>query len=215
VIRKKHILWQQYYYYHAILGGALISEKVVSPDSNIFSYKVVVLGDSGVGKTTLIRRHATGKFQRDISPTIGVDFTCKYYQFPTGFQLMLSIWDVSGEEIYSRVRPIYYGGSAGAMLVFDLTRPESFSRMKAWFLDLRANLKDEVPAVFLGNKKDLVGGRSVAETEARKLTEGYGSKYFETSALSGENVDKAFSSLGSEIIAKKKLAAYAFGTERA
>jgi Ras-related protein Rab-11A len=174
---------------------------------------VVVLGDSGVGKTTLIRRHATGKFQRDISPTVGVDFTSKYYQFSTGFLLMLSIWDVSGEEIYSRVRPIYYGGSAGAMLVFDLTRQESFSRMKEWFLDLRANLGEKVPSVFLGNKKDLVNLRSVKESEARSLADSYGSKYFETSALTGENVDKAFYDLGTEIMSEKKLKAVALGVE--
>lgn len=173
---------------------------------------MVVLGDSGVGKTTLIRRHATGKFQRDISPTVGVDFTSKYYQFSTGFLLMLSIWDVSGEEIYSRVRPIYYGGSAGAMLVFDLTRQESFSRMKEWFLDLRANLRENVPTVFLGNKKDLANLRSVTETEARNLAESHGSKYFETSALTGENVDKAFYDLGTEIMSEKKLKALALGS---
>jgi small GTP-binding protein len=189
----------------------------MSPDSgrNLFSFKVVVLGDVGVGKTTLIRRHATGKFDRDISPTVGVDFTSKYYQFRSGFQLMLSIWDVSGGEIYSKVRPMYYGGSAGAILVFDLTRPESFSRMKEWFLDLRTNVKDRVPTVFLGNKRDLISNRSVSETDAEKLAKVYGSRYFETSAVTGENVDKAFYDLATKIISEKKLKGMAFGTEDA
>jgi small GTP-binding protein len=128
---------------------------------------------------------------------------------------MLSIWDVSGGEIYSKVRPTYYGGSAGAMLVFDLTRPESFSRMKEWFLDLRTSLRERVPTVFLGNKKDLISNRSVSETDGTKLARVYSSRYFETSALTGENVDKAFYDLATKIISEKKLRGIAFGTEDA
>ncbi len=180
-----------------------------------FSFKVVVLGDIAVGKTTLIRRHATGKFQHDISPTIGVDITTKYYQLPAGLLLMLSVWDVSGEEIYSKLRSMYYGGSAGAILVFDLTRSETFSRVKTWYEDLRANLKERIPAVLMGNKKDLVPSRAVAESDAKNLAGSYSLNYFETSALTGENVDRAFYRLAALIIEGKNLTADAYGIRKA
>jgi len=182
-----------------------MTEKPQKPASKMFNFKVVVVGDAAVGKTTLIRRHAKGKFEFDVLPTIGVDITSKYYKLPGEMLVMLSMWDIAGQELFTTVRHIYYKGAAAAMLVFDLTRPESFWKVKTWYADVRDNLHEKVPTILMGNKKDLGAHRAVMESEAKDLAEGYGFKYFETSALTGENVDRAFYTLIGQIIVAKKL----------
>jgi len=182
-----------------------MAEQSKKPTSKMFNFKVVIVGDGAVGKTTLIRRHAKGKFEFDVLPTIGVDMTSKYYKLSSGSLVMLSIWDIAGQELFKTVRHEYYKGASGAILVFDLTRPESFWRVKTWYVDIRDNLQQRIPAVLMGNKKDLGAHRAVMESEAKDLAEGYGFKYFETSALTGENVDIAFYHLIAQILVEKKL----------
>nr|MDO8135623.1 Rab family GTPase [Candidatus Njordarchaeum guaymaensis] len=184
-----------------------MAEEPKKTTSKMFNFKVVIVGDGAVGKTTLIRRHAKGKFEFDVLPTIGVDITSKYYRLPSGLLLMLSIWDIAGQELFKTVRHEYYKGASAAMLVFDMTSPESFWRVKTWYVDLRDNLQQRIPTVLMGNKKDLGAHRAIMESEAKDLAEGYGFKYFETSALTGENVDKAFYNLIAQIIVEKKLTA--------
>jgi len=185
----------------------MMEEKPQKPASKMFNFKVVIVGDGAVGKTTLIRRHAKGKFEFDVLPTIGVDITSKRYKLPSGLLLMLSIWDIAGQELFKTVRHEYYRGASGAMLVFDLTSSESFWRVKTWYVDLRDNLQKRIPTVLMGNKKDLGAHRAVMESEAKDLAEGYGFRYFETSALTGENVDKAFYNLIAQIMIEKELTA--------
>lgn len=184
----------------------MMLEKPKEPASKLLNFKVVVIGDGGVGKTSLIRRHAKDKFEINVLPTLGVDITCKYYRLPGALLVMLSTWDIAGQEFFKEVRHEYYKGAVGAMLVFDLTNPESFWRVKTWYVDLRDNLKRKVPAILMGNKKDLAAQRAVMESEAKDLAEGYGFRYFETSALTGESVDKAFYTLIAQILVENKLA---------
>jgi Ras-related protein Rab-11A len=195
--------------------ATVMSKKHREPASKMLNFKVVVIGDGGVGKTTLIRRHAKGKFEVDVLPTLGVDITCKHYRLQGGLLVMLSTWDIAGQEYYKEIRHEYYKGATGAMLVFDLTNPESFWRVKTWYVDLRDNLKQKVPAILMGNKKDLVEQRAVMEGEARDLAEGYRFRYFETSALTGENVDKAFYTLIAQIMVANKLATTILPVEEA
>jgi Ras-related protein Rab-11A len=176
-----------------------------------FNYKVVVLGDPAVGKTSLVRRHAKGKFDFDAKATIGVDVTTKHYKLERGLLLSLSLWDVAGQEFSDSMRHQYYQGATAGILVFDLTRPDSFWHAKVWYVDLRDNLQQRIPIVLIGNKNDLPDQRQVTTSEARELAEGYGFSYVETSAATGDNVDRAFYNLVAQIIMAKNLASDIFG----
>jgi Ras-related protein Rab-11A len=172
-----------------------------------YAFKIVVLGDWSVGKTSLIRRHAKGMFSFDTKATVGVDVTTMKYKLQGGVLIDLSIWDVAGQEIMNQVRHQYYAGASAGILVFDLTRSETLQHVRTWYVDLRDNLQKKIPTVLIGNKKDLGGQRAVTDGEIKDLADGYGFKYFETSAATGEGVDKAFYSLVAQVITEKKIAA--------
>jgi small GTP-binding protein len=178
-----------------------------------FNYKVVVLGDPAVGKTSLVRRHAKGKYDFDSKATIGVDVTTKHYKLERGVLISLSVWDVAGQEFSGSMRHEYYQGASGGMLVFDLTRPDSFWHAKLWYVDLRDNLHQRIPIVLIGNKNDLPDQRQVFASEGRELAEGYGFTYFETSAATGDNVDRVFYNLVAKIILAKNIASDIFGIQ--
>jgi Ras-related protein Rab-11A len=183
----------------------------MSQEFQQYTFKVVVLGDAAVGKTSLVRQHAKGKFEFDAKATVGVEVTTKHYKLEGGLLLSLSIWDVAGQEFSSSIRHQYYQGASAGILVFDLTRPESFWHVKTWYVDLRDNLQQKVPVVLIGNKKDLPDQRAVTDSEIMELADGYGFKYFETSAMTGENVDRAFYNLVAQIIMMKRMATDIFG----
>jgi small GTP-binding protein len=179
--------------------------------SREYNFKVVVLGDPSVGKTSLIRRHAKGKFDFASKATIGVDMTTKHYTLEAGLRLSLAVWDIAGQEFSSSMRYQYYQGASAGILVFDLTEPETFWHVKLWYVDLRDHLHERVPIVLVGNKKDLADQRAVTLGEARELADGYGFSYLETSAATGENVDRTFYNLVAQIIIAKKVAPDIFG----
>ena len=166
-----------------------------------YLFKVIVLGDGGVGKTALTVRFAQGYFQESYKMTVGVDFSVKLIEVerPEGAtKVKLQVWDTGGQERFSFVRPLYYRGAMGALLVFDVTNRESFDHLPNWIEELESNA-DPVPFVLVGNKVDLP--RQVSSEEAWEFAQQFNIKYYyETSAKTGEEVGDCFHALAYEMI---------------
>ncbi|MFX1501332.1 MAG: GTP-binding protein, partial [Promethearchaeota archaeon] len=128
-----------------------------------YLFKSIVVGDGGVGKTALTLRFSKGFFTEDYKMTIGVDFHVKTINIDAlegPIRAKLQIWDTGGQERFSSIRPMYYRGSLGALLIFDLTNASSFDHLPQWIEEVRANVKTEIPLLLVGNKSDLVEQRT-------------------------------------------------------
>jgi small GTP-binding protein len=154
-------------------------------------YKVVVVGDGSVGKTTLIRRYCEGKFHASRVATIGVDFYTQRVQLPSG-TVKLSIWDMAGQDRFEVVRTGFYRGSLAAALVYDVTSLASLGSLKRWREEVLQAVSVQALLV-VGNKVDL--DRTVRPELARAAAAHLGAPYLETSALTGQGVDDLFASL--------------------
>ncbi|MBD3255590.1 MAG: GTP-binding protein, partial [Candidatus Lokiarchaeota archaeon] len=165
-------------------------------DEYDYLFKSIVVGDGGVGKTALTLRFSKGFFTEDYKMTIGVDFHVKTIQIDTEeegqIRVKLQIWDTGGQERFSSIRPMYYRGALGALLIFDLTSYESFQHLPQWIEEVRANVKNEVPLLLVGNKSDLIEERAVSLEEINSFTDKFNLYYMETSAKTGEGVGDCF-----------------------
>ena len=160
-----------------------------------YLFKSIVVGDGGVGKTALTLRFSKGFFTEDYKMTIGVDFHVKTITIDTvegPIRSKLQIWDTGGQERFSSIRPMYYRGSLGALLIFDLTNSASFEHLPQWIEEVRANVKTEIPLLLVGNKSDLVDQRAVSLEEINNFTRNFNLYYMETSAKTGEGVGDCF-----------------------
>lgn len=171
-----------------------------------YVFKIVAVGMGGVGKTSLIRRFATGKFQKDYLMTLGVDFTTKVIHVK-GKKIKIVCADTAGQVYYGNIRPNYYTGANAAFIVFDLTNRNSFDSLDKWVDELKMYIKN-VPMAIVGNKLDLTieneTGRRIKFEEGEKYSKERNMSYFETSAKSAENVDKVFNELAIEIFNSNK-----------
>lgn len=191
--------------------------------------KIALMGDGAVGKTSLRERYMGNEFQSQYLMTIGADFATKVTVIE-GEEVKFQIWDLAGQPRFGAVRDIYYRGTLGAILVFDVTRPDTFTECGKWVEEcFRANGRGAVPIIVVGNKIDLRKdvpsslserhGHALAK-EISKITSkyGYDVTYFETSAATGMNVENAFIALGQAIfksLGDKKDRATALLRERA
>ena len=160
-----------------------------------YLFKSIVVGDGGVGKTALTLRFSKGFFTEDYKMTIGVDFHVKTINIDSiegPIRAKLQIWDTGGQERFSSIRPMYYRGSLGALLIFDLTNAGSFDHLPQWIEEIRANVKTEIPLLLVGNKSDLVAQRTVSLEEINNFTYKFNLYYMETSAKTGEGVGDCF-----------------------
>uniref|UniRef100_A0A8R7R764 Ras-related protein RABA3 n=2 Tax=Triticum urartu TaxID=4572 RepID=A0A8R7R764_TRIUA len=166
-----------------------------------YVFKVVVIGDSGVGKTQLLGRFTRGDFCLDSKSTIGIEFQTRAADI-AGRRVKAQIWDTAGQERYRAVTSAYYRGALGAMLVYDVTRRDSFAHAARWVAELRAHADKSIVVALVGNKADLAavpGRREVEADEAEAFAEEQGLFFYEASALSGDNVEAAFLGLLQEI----------------
>ncbi len=163
-------------------------------------FKLVVLGDERVGKTSLIFRYTERRFLGDYKPTIGIDFSAKLVEIGK-YNVDLIIWDLGGQEKYRILRKHYLEGARGAILVFDLANRASFEHVNNWYTDLQQNC-GPVPAILIGNKADLVQERSVSAEEGKRKADELGLKYMECSAKDGTEVDEAFKDITQQMIEK-------------
>lgn len=168
--------------------------------------KIILAGNGGVGKTSLINRFVTGTFEGDYGATLGVKISLKKVKI-NDITISLSIWDVSGQTLFRQSRNSYFSMSQGAILVFDVTRPESLERLFSnWIQDIYKSVTD-IPMVLIGNKVDLTETRVITDESIANLVEQHPDivKYFPTSAKTGDNVEAAFHQLVSATLAKQDL----------
>ncbi|KAF5743890.1 ras-related protein RABA3 [Tripterygium wilfordii] len=163
-----------------------------------YVFKIVVIGDSAVGKTQLLSRFAKNEFCFDSKSTIGVDFQTRTVTIK-GKVIKAQIWDTAGQERYRAVTSAYYRGALGAIIVYDITKRPSFDHVARWVEELRANADNSIVMAMTGNKADLVDERAVPTEDAVEFADDQGLFFFETSAFSGANVDIAFFKLLEEI----------------
>uniref|UniRef100_A0A0E0LFN0 Uncharacterized protein n=1 Tax=Oryza punctata TaxID=4537 RepID=A0A0E0LFN0_ORYPU len=163
-----------------------------------YVFKVVVIGDSAVGKTQLLGRFTKDEFFIDSKSTIGIEFQTRTVEI-AGKRVKAQIWDTAGQERYRAVTSAYYRGALGAMLVYDVTSRRSFHHAARWLHDLRAHADNSIVVMLIGNKADLSHARAVAADEAAAFAEDQGLFFSEASALSGDNVEDAFLALLREI----------------
>ena len=152
--------------------------------------KLVMLGESGVGKTCVITIYTTGKFSEFAKPTIGAAFLTKEVKFnDTNFDLM--IWDTAGQEEYRGLAPMYYRNASVAIVMFDVTNEATFDAIDYWLKDLNDNAGTDINIVLCANKIDKSEDR-IQEARIMEFARAHGTSYVETSALTGEGVDMLF-----------------------
>jgi small GTP-binding protein len=164
--------------------------------SKNFIYKVCVVGDGGVGKTSMVLRYCENTFKENYIMTIGSNFSTKSVpleEYPN-YNVKLQLWDLAGQKHFSFVRPPFYRGATGIVYVFDLTRRSSFANMGEWKDEVKKVI-GEKSSILVGNKLDLAedGKREVGEQDAKQLMKELGSSgYFETSAKDGRGIEEVF-----------------------
>ncbi|XP_076679587.1 ras-related protein RabJ [Andrena cerasifolii] len=157
--------------------------------------KVVALGSQGVGKTSMIISYIEKAFKQHVNPTIAASFfTCKLNV--ENARVMLQVWDTAGQERFKSMAPMYYRNASAAMLVFDLTKYNTFAAMKGWVTELRRNVEQAMILVVIGNKSDLRNERQVDVEEGRVYATKIGASYYETSALQNNGIENVFLAIG-------------------
>ena len=166
--------------------------------------KLVVLGDSGVGKTSLIHRYVQNQFRADFKATIGADFNSKTIHVANQ-EVDLQIWDTAGDERFHSVGAAFYRGTDACILVYDVTQRESFNRLKAWEQDLFTKSgidQQDFPIVVFGNKADLEAQRQVSTEEGQQFGRQNDVPVFEVSAMSGQNLGVGFEKIVEVFLAR-------------
>jgi small GTP-binding protein len=164
-----------------------------------FLVKLLLIGDSGVGKSNILMKYVDGVSCESYIATIGIDFKIKTIMIGNK-RVKLQIWDTAGQERFRTITHSYYRGAQGVIVVYDQTDKETFGRVKKWLDDVSNKAGDNIPKILVGNKSDLESKKVVTTKEGKDLADEYKIKFFETSAMDGTNIDKLFETLAKDAI---------------
>jgi small GTP-binding protein len=158
-------------------------------------FKIVLVGDDGVGKSSLLSRFAKDTFSATQRSTVGVDFAARIVAMPDGKRVKAQIWDTSGQERYRALDVQCYRGALGVLLVYDTTKASSLEDLRRWMKEIKELASKDIVLMMVGNKIDLGSARAVSEEQAQAMALELDVPRAETSALTGQNVDQAFAHL--------------------
>ncbi|MFW9991839.1 MAG: Rab family GTPase [Candidatus Odinarchaeota archaeon] len=162
-------------------------------------YKILLLGDGAVGKTSLVYRYVHSQFQQTYKATLGTDIFAKTVELPSG-PTELQIWDLSGQAHFSAIRGKFYQKANGGLLVFDLTNEVTLENCGKWIDEVTTSVGSEIPIYLVGNKLDLADLRSVTDEKIKEIAESLNLEYTVTSAKTGDNVEQAFRRIAEKVV---------------
>ena len=163
--------------------------------------QLITLGDTKVGKTSILKRYHEDSFTAHHLSTIGLDFIAPVMQLG-GESVTVKIWDTAGQERFRTITQSFYKQAQGVMLVYDVTDENSFNNLHAWMTSINENANTNTIMYLIGNKVDLVDERKTSKESAQKAADKYGMKYFETSAKANINIKEAIETLAAEVYEK-------------
>ncbi|KAJ2063895.1 Rab GTPase ypt31 [Coemansia aciculifera] len=169
-----------------------------SNDEYDFLFKIVLIGDSGVGKSNLLSRFTRNEFNLESKSTIGVEFATRSIQVDSK-TIKAQIWDTAGQERYRAITSAYYRGAVGALLVYDIAKHPTYENVTRWLKELRDHADSNIIIMLVGNKSDLRHLRAVPTDEAKQFASENGLFFIETSALDSSNVEQSFQQILTEI----------------
>ena len=173
-----------------------------------FFFIVIIIGDSGVGKTAFLSKYVKGVFPMAPTPTIAIEFATKIIQIKEGGYIKAQIWDSAGQERYKAIVAGHYRRAAGALIVYDVTKKASFEHVTNWLKNINEMAEKNCITYLIGNKRDLVenneNAREVTIEEAQKYAKENGLRFYEASALTNENVNNSFEDLLQEIYNERR-----------
>ena len=164
--------------------------------------QILIIGDSSVGKTSLITRYTNGTFKEEYLATIGLDFYSKE-EIIDNKTINIKLWDTAGQERFKSLTQNYFKNAEGVLLTYDITNNESFENLKDWMASIKKNMEGKnffIPIIIIGNKIDMEESREINKEDAAKFAKENNYKYFETSAKTGEGVDNAIRELIIQIL---------------
>ena len=168
-----------------------IEEDVSLLQKEYLRFKLIIVGDTGVGKTNIIGKYIADSFNENTKSTVGVEFFTKSFKINEDF-IKLEIWDTAGQERYKSITSAYYKGSNGALLVYDITRTATFDDIEKWINEVKDVVEGELKFVFVGNKCDLENERKVETETALAKAQKLKMPLIETSAFNSTNIQKVF-----------------------
>ena len=167
-------------------------------------FKIVLLGDSNVGKSNILSKYLHNEFNQDSKSTVGVEFCSKTFEIDEKTTIKAQIWDTAGQERYRSITNSYYKGAKGAFIVYDITKKSSFENVDSWLNDLKLNNNENINIILIGNKSDLEEKREISVEIGEKKAINNKIGFIETSAKNGNNIEKVFDEMIKNIYEKNK-----------
>ena len=164
-------------------------------------FKIIVVGNTNVGKTNIMSKYLKNQFNPELKNTIGVEFGSKTFNIE-GYSIKAEIWDTAGQERYKAITRAYYKGANGAFIVYDITDNDSFDSLDNWESEVSSIANKKIVKIIIGNKSDLEDKRKVTKEQGKSKACSLQAAFLETSALSGDNIDRAFEIMMNEMYKK-------------